>query len=395
MFADATATRNRIFRLMAGLVLLAAAACAPMDMAGPGGASGPRIEPGKPVQVALLVPASDPQGGAILAQSAENAARLAMADLNGAQIDLRVYDTAGQPARAAQVATQAVDEGAKIILGPIYSQTTNAVGNAVAGRGVNVLSLSNTTAIAGGNVFILGNTFANTARRLVTYADRQGKRRIYVIHGNNAAESAGRDAIVQAIRGAGVQLAGVGSFELSQQGVTDAAPRLASAAQSAGADAIFLTSGTDGALPFLAEMLPDAGLSPQSSQYIGLTRLDIPASARSLRGLQGAWFALPDQATSGGFSARYNAKYGSDPHPIVAAPAYDGIAAIGALVAQGNRDALSARSLTQGQGFAGASGVFRLLPNGTNERALAVAQIQNNQVVVLDPAPRSFGGAGF
>ena len=39
--------------------------------------------------------------------------------------------------------------------------------------------------------------------------------------------------------------------------------------------------------------------------------------------------------------------------------------------------------------------VFRLLPDGTNERALAVAQIQNNQVTVIDPAPRRFGGAGF
>jgi hypothetical protein len=35
------------------------------------------------------------------------------------------------------------------------------------------------------------------------------------------------------------------------------------------------------------------------------------------------------------------------------------------------------------------------LPNGTNERGLAVAQIRGNQVVVIDPAPRSFGGAGF
>ena len=52
-------------------------------------------------------------------------------------------------------------------------------------------------------------------------------------------------------------------------------------------------------------------------------------------------------------------------------------------------------ALTQAAGFAGVSGIFRLLPNGTNERGLAIAQIRNNQVVVIDPAPRSFGGAGF
>ena len=61
----------------------------------------------------------------------------------------------------------------------------------------------------------------------------------------------------------------------------------------------------------------------------------------------------------------------------------------------GKSDALTGSALTQGSGFVGTNGVFRLRTDGTNERGLAVAQIQNNQVVVIDPAPRSFGGAGF
>jgi hypothetical protein len=56
---------------------------------------------------------------------------------------------------------------------------------------------------------------------------------------------------------------------------------------------------------------------------------------------------------------------------------------------------ISRDNLTQSAGFAGVSGIFRLLPNGTNERGLAVAQIRDNRVVVIDAAPRSFAGAGF
>ena len=52
-------------------------------------------------------------------------------------------------------------------------------------------------------------------------------------------------------------------------------------------------------------------------------------------------------------------------------------------------------SLTQGAGFVGVNGVFRLLNDGTNERGLAIARIQNSAVTLIDPAPRSFGGAGF
>ena len=41
------------------------------------------------------------------------------------------------------------------------------------------------------------------------------------------------------------------------------------------------------------------------------------------------------------------------------------------------------------------TGIFRLLPDGTNQRALAVATIQDRKVVVISPAPQSFEGAGF
>jgi ABC-type branched-subunit amino acid transport system substrate-binding protein len=103
---------------------------------------------------------------------------------------------------------------------------------------------------------------------------------------------------------------------------------------------------------------------------------------------------MPDTTVSTQFDSRYAATFGGLPHPL-AGLAYDGIAAIGALVAAGNRDALTARALTQPQGFQGTAGIFRLLPDGTNERGLAVAQIQNNQVVIVEPAPRSFARTPF
>jgi hypothetical protein len=156
---------------------------------------------------------------------------------------------------------------------------------------------------------------------------------------------------------------------------------------------VFLTSGTSGALPFLAQLLPENGLTPDAYQFIGLQRWDIPASALSVPGLRGGWFALPDPGLTASFQGRYSGAYGAVPHPI-AGLAYDGIAAIGALARSGQSDALSGRALTQAQGFAGVNGIFRLRTDGTNHRALAVGQIQNGRVVIVDPAPRAFAGAG-
>ena len=130
------------------------------------------------------------------------------------------------------------------------------------------------------------------------------------------------------------------------------------------------------------------------SRFIGLTRWDTLPQLAALPGLDGGLFALPDPGPAALFANRYSATYGETPHPL-AGLAYDGIAAIGALAAAGNSEALTRAALTQPQGFRGTAGVFRLMPNGLNERGLAVATFQNNQVVILDQAPRSFGGPGL
>lgn len=384
--------RRKVLAALGAFAALAVLSACDVNMSGGGG--GPILNNTRAVPVALLIPKSSPNGAAV-AQSLENAARLAVQDLGDrVDIDLKVYDTAGTPAGAAAAARQALDDGAQIFLGPLFAEAANAAGQVAASKGINVLSFSNNATIAGGNVYILGTTFQNTADRLVSHAARQGKGSIFVVHAQDPAEVQGADAIRRAASANGARIAGVASFPLSQQGVIDTIPSIASQYRSSGANSVFLTSGNSGALPFLAELLPENGMDAASAQLIGLQRLDVPSSALSLKGLQGAWFATPSPALVQQFNSRYAAAYGSQPNPV-AGLAYDGLAAIGALLAQGRSDALTGSALTQGAGFAGVYGPFRFLGDGTNERGLAVAQIQNNQVIVIDPAPRSFGGAGF
>jgi len=41
-------------------------------------------------------------------------------------------------------------------------------------------------------------------------------------------------------------------------------------------------------------------------------------------------------------------------------------------------------------GFEGVDGIFRFLKDRTNERGLAIAEVRNKQVYIIDPAPRFF-----
>ena len=393
MFTVFHRRRKFVTRAAAAAAMLALAACDPLAMGG----GGPSINTSEPVPVALLVPSgSGSTTDEHMARSLENAARLAMADLSGVTIDLRVYSTAGQPAQAASAATKAVNEGAKIIIGPLYAQSANAAGVAVASSGVNVLSFSNNPDIAGGNVFILGSTFQNTANRIVGYLARTGKGRILTVSAQTPAGQQAQSAVARAVAGTGASAVGNVSYAMSQNGVVSAAPQIVSAARANGANAVIVDATTDGALPILTQLIREQGLTLDVVQLAGLTRWDVPSQAAALPGLQGGVFAMPSPGRTQQFESRYTATYGSAPVPAaVVGLAYDGIAAIGALVKQGKSNALSGAALTQGSGFSGVSGIFRLRGDGTNERGLAIAKIQNSQVVVIDPAPQAFGGAGF
>lgn len=381
-------TRRTVLRMFAGIACMSAlAACDPAGLSVTGGGGGGRIA------VAVLVPSGAADANvAALGQDLANAARLAAADLEGVEIDLRVYDTAGLADRAGQIAQDAINDGAQVIVGPLFADATNAVGLVAAPAGIPVLSFSNNTAVAGGNVFVLGPTFDNTARRLIDYAQRQGKSRVLIVHGETEAERTGRDAILRAAQASGMTVGAPVGFAMSQEGVVAALPGIVDAAQTGGADLLFLTSNTDTALPIITQLLPENGLPPDAIQYAGLTRWDVPASAVSLPGVQGGWFALPDTGAVSRFASRYSATYGAPPQ-AVAGLGYDAVAAIGALVGAGQR--VNTDTLVQARGFAGASGAFRLLQDGGNQRALSVATIRDRIVRVLEPAPASFGGAGL
>ncbi len=383
------ARKGRSLVAALGLTAVVAACDVTLPTASGGGDA---LPDGDAVTVALLVPYGSPTpGDEGLARSLENAARLAAADLGGG-VNLKIYRTAGQAGTAAAVADQAIAEGAQVIVGPLRSDAANAAAVAARDDGVNVLAFSNNTSIAGGNLFVLGNTFDNIASRMMRYAGSQGRSRVVVVAPRTPVGEIAKASITRAAAGANVQIVGDGSFEFSQEGIASAVPAINETVRSSGATAIMLTDDSAGALPLLAELLPNAGIDPASVKYMGLTRWDVPPQTLSLQGLEGGWFALPDPSLTAQFNARYQTAYGNPPHPL-AGLAYDGVAAVGALAAKNLK--ATGGNLTQSSGFAGVNGVFRLKRNGTVERALAIAQVTNAQVRIVDAAPKSFSSGGF
>ena len=347
----------------------------------------------EPIPVALLVPKTSRNASSV-ATSLENATRLAISQLDTARINLKVYDTYGSSKIAANQAKLAVKEGAKIIIGPLFGDAANEVGLALSNNNINVISFSNNPTVAGGNLFIIGKTFENTAERLITFASTKGKRRAVIIYPDTIEGRLGRDALEAATKKSKIRIVATQSFSFTQESVVNSVPLVRAATKIYDADLLLLTSNSAGALPLLAQLLPEAGLNPQKIQYAGLARWDIPSQNIALPGLQGGWFTVPETIRYEIFSDHYFAEYREKPHPL-AGLAFDAISAIGALAQSGHSNAVTTRALTRKSGFTGVDGIFRFTPAGSNQRGLAIAQIKNSQVNIIDDAPQSFNNYGM
>ncbi|OUS05698.1 hypothetical protein A9Q96_10885 [Rhodobacterales bacterium 52_120_T64] len=386
---------SRVLRpVLLGLTALTIAAC---EVGLPGPTAG--VDPTQPIVVAMMVPfGSGETANDQLAENLVNAANMATRDLQGAVIDLRIYQTGADPVRAATEAERAISEGAQIIIGPLFSSATSAVAAVARLEGVNVLSFSNNAAIAGDNVYIMGLTFEDVATRLYGHSVRNGMYNVGVVYPEGIEGEAGLTAASNAARRVGASLTAVTSYPLNMEGLSEAAPEIADTIKGSGAQALLFTDTPTRGLPFIAAALGSEGVSRLNTQFLGLTRWDSSTDLLVQPSLQDGLFAVPDPALTAQFNERYLNAYGAEPHNL-AAIAYDAVAAVGALVrsaaAEGATDAFSAERLTNPAGFIGVNGIFRFRADGQNERGLAILKVDTGTGVEVDPAPRNFGGFGF
>lgn len=380
----------------------------------------PVAEPARPqdgkVRVGLLLPLSGTN--AALGQAMLDAAQMALFDLGDDRFTLLPRDTQGGPGIAATAAQGLVEEGAGIILGPLFGAEAAAVKPVAAQAGRPVLSFSSDWTVAGGGVWTLGFQPQEQVRRVVGLATARGLLRFGVV----APATPYGDAAVQSLQEAAEALGGsvtkVERYTAGATNLTDLVKRLSDFDQrqaALGAERARLTSlgdpeslaalrrlsnaDTFGPLPFdavliaeggqalreLAALFPFFDIDPGPVRLLGTGLWDEAGLGRE-SALVGGWFAAPAPGGRAAFDARFQQVYGYRPHRL-ATLAYDATA-LAAVLAKGGGFAMPA--LTNPNGFSGAEGIFRLLPTGTAERGLAVMEVTRAGAAPVDPAPQSF-----
>jgi len=337
-----------------------------------------------PVRVGVILPLnSGTQATRTLAGAMLKAAELALYDAKNSNIVLMTADEGTQPQDAAAAASKLLDQGAEVIIGPLFGPSVTAVAPLARDKGVPVLAFSTERSVAGNGVYLLSFMPQSEVRRVVSYAASQGHHSFAAMVPQNEYGDLVAGAFTDAVKAVGGTNVDVEHFTPQSNQVMAPSQTIAKSS----ADTVMIAEGG----PILRAVAPSlgfAGLDKDKVKLLGTGLWDDPSIGREDT-LVGGWFAAPAPDADDAFNGRFHDAFGSNP-PQLASLAYDAIALV-ALLSNGTPyHRFTQAALMDPNGFSGVSGIFRFDADGTSERGLAVLEVAPDGFHVVSPAPTTF-----
>ena len=374
---QALASQIKKLLILATVILLSACSTIPR------GKGPPPVVTADPMdgmhRVALLLPVTGPD--ADVGQSIANATALALADTKATNIRMITYDTGLGVAAATK---RAIEDGNKVILGPLRGDHVVEMAALARPAGVPIISFSNDVGVAGQNVFLLGHLPNQSIERVVRYAKSQGMNRFAGVVSSNVYGQRAQSNLTAAVRAAGGTLVGMQESNGTAASADAAARRLA---QLGDIDAVLIADSGRAAIATVPALRRN-GL--RTAKILGTDLWNIDGTLAGSPPMYGAWFASVSDTLYTQYATKYRARFGKAPLRL-SSLGYDSVL----LVARVARDwrpgtRFPVGQLTDPQGFIGVDGAFRFNANGLTDRMLEVQEIQAGKFVTVSPAPSQF-----
>jgi branched-chain amino acid transport system substrate-binding protein len=340
------------------------------------------------VKVGLILPLSASGNAGIAGQAMRNAAEMALAEFSDPNIQLLPKDDNGTGQGAQLAIQQTIDEGAQVVLGPLFAHSVTSAKPIARSRGVPIIAFSTDTNVASAGTYLLSFLPESDVDRVVDYAISQGKRSFVGLVPSNAYGSVAEGEFKQAVARRGGRVMALEHYADDRNKIGEAVRLVAQAAGRA--DALFIPDGGEAVNDVIAA-LSAAGVNVRQFALLGTQLWDDPKIFSNPL-LEGGWYPAPDPAGFRAFAERYRGRYRQDP-PRPAALAYDAVALVAALVKAQGSQRITNEVLTNPSGFAGIDGVFRFRNDGTNQRGLAILRVTPSGGQVIAPALRTFSAS--
>ncbi|WP_143145771.1 penicillin-binding protein activator [Devosia enhydra] len=338
-----------------------------------------------PTRVALLLPLSGDPALVSVGSSLSNAAQLGMKFIADSpnlteNITLVLKDSGDTAGGAAQAASQAVAEGASLILGPLRADQVTAVGGVARTAGIPVIGFSNNSGAAAPGVYLLNVLPEVEAKRALSFVHGKGKRAFAGIFPATDFGRIHEGAFRQAAADLGLNARAVYSFSNEAEAralVQQVAPLL----QSRQIDTLFLPDRSTA--PSFAVMLEEAGVPMGTVQIVGSADWNGDQAIMNTPFLSGALYPAVDETGYQALAGEYRALFGGEPHPL-ATISYTAVILANASALSQSTPKYDRAALTIAGGFNGRDGVFRFLPDGRSEYALVMKEIAIASARIVD-----------
>ncbi len=329
-------------------------------------------------RVALLLPLSGPD--AALGNSIANATTMAVLDTNAQNLRITTYDTAGG---AGAAAAKAMQEGNKLILGPLLSEEVSAVASVARSAKVPLITYGSDLSVAARDIFVMGTTQSNSVLRVVEFAKSKGITRFALLSPKSDYGNRVGAAYRSAVTAVGGTLVASDSYDRGNNSVLSAAARLRA---KGGFQAVLIADAPRMAGQASARLR----VGPGNPRILGTDLWSGDPAASNTASLRGAWYAAVSDTRFRQFVTSYQARFGAAPYRQ-ATMGYDSVL----LTVRIARDWKAGTPfpfsrLVDSGGFLGLDGPFRFTVGGQNERALEVRETRAGGVTILSPAPVKF-----
>jgi ABC-type branched-subunit amino acid transport system substrate-binding protein len=373
----------------------------------------------KLVRIGVLLPLTGK--GKSYGRALKNASLLAMEDLASDNFVLQFYDTKSTEQGAKRAVKEALKEDVKLIIGPLFSSSVKAIYPYARDKGVNIISFSTDTDVLNKGVFTLGLLVRGQVERVMSYARvKNYSRYALLVPDTKTGHSVAIDAINYA-RNIDAKVVKIGFYNPNSNDfskiVRDITNYDIRHKRVLKARKVFEDRGEEdeiaqsnlkklepldtlGGVDFDAVIIPEHGVRLRSAismfgyydvfspkvRFLGTSIWD-DENLNKEKTIIGSWYPTLPKTHVNDFNNKYINIFEKKPS-FIASLAYDAVA-LAAVTARSSQE-FNIKDITNPTGFFGVDGIFRMLPDGRNERGLNIYQVTSSGNVIVSKAPTNF-----
>ncbi len=399
------------------------------------------------LRIAVLLPTQ--KQNAVVAEDLKNAATMALFDTKSNNTILQFYNTDGTYESAKEKTRKAVNEGADIIVGPLFSEEVK--GASKTSGSVPIISFTTDANVLDSSVFSIGFLMEQQIKRVVEYAVQNGKTKFGIIVSDSESGDFARKNFKKYISMYNGEIVKEVSYTDKKTGLMNAVKEISDfenrvneyneykkAAkerfdylvnlrdenseeyESAFDETQYLS--TDDEISFLEKALEELehkttistpeyesififgddindvlmigsslmyyDVHPDKIKYLGTSQLENPKIYNE-RAFRGAWYPSVSTKYTGKFDEAYKKYFNRKPIKI-ASLAYDAVSLINSLAKDGE---IERRDLLNPNGWTGINGIFRFKSNGSSERNMDIREViggSTTKTKIISHAPFNF-----